>query len=216
MKKPKKITETKDTTKKTTVSRRAFLKGMGTGALGTAVAPRLFGGQKPSIDTKDGKVPVYSQKKIRLEINGRKHSLVVRPAETLLDVLRERLNLTGTKKMCDRGECGGCTVLLEGKPVYSCTFLAVRADGKTITTIEGLSKNGKLHPVQQAFIEKDAYQCGFCTPGTILTTVAFLGKKPRPNLEEIKQALSGHLCRCGNYSKMYEAVAEAARKMRRS
>ncbi|MDH5466806.1 MAG: (2Fe-2S)-binding protein, partial [Candidatus Aminicenantes bacterium] len=135
--------------------------------------------------------------------------------DTLLHVLREKLNLTGTKRTCDRGECGGCTVLLDGNPIYSCMYLALRADGKSITTIEGLATNGKLHPVQQAFIEKDAYQCGFCTPGFIMSSAAFLNKNNNPNLEEIKQALSGNLCRCGNYFKIYEAVSAASKSMRR-
>src|SRR5512139_4328538 len=193
------------------VSRRAFIKGIGSGALGTAVLAPLRG---QTIATKKGLVPVYDRKTISLTVNGRKVDLAVEANETLLDALRDKLDLTGAKKVCDRGECGGCTVLLDGVPVYACMTLAVRADGKAVTTVEGLAADGKLHPVQEAFIEKDGYQCGFCTPGFIMTASAFLEKNPAPSLDEIKQALSGNLCRCGNYAKIYGAVDAAARKMK--
>ena len=161
-----------------------------------------------------GRVPVYDRKTITLTVNGRKVDLEVGANETLLDVLRDRLDLTGAKKVCDRGECGGCTVHLNGEPVYACMFLAIRADGKTVRTVEGLAEGDKLHPVQEAFIEKDGYQCGYCTPGFLMTTSAFLEKNPSPSLDEIKQALSGNLCRCANYAKIYSAVDLAAKKMR--
>jgi aerobic-type carbon monoxide dehydrogenase small subunit (CoxS/CutS family) len=193
------------------VSRRDFIKGMGSGALGTAVLAPLRG---QTIATKKGRVPVYERKTISLTVNGKKIDLNVEANETLLDALRDRLDLTGAKKVCDRGECGGCTVLLDGVPVYACMTLAVRADGRAVKTVEGLAKNGKLHPVQEAFIEKDGYQCGFCTPGFIMTTSAFLEKNPGPSLDEIKLALSGNLCRCGNYAKIYGAVDSAAKKMK--
>jgi xanthine dehydrogenase YagT iron-sulfur-binding subunit len=194
------------------VSRRDFIKGMGSGALGTAVLPPLFG---QTIATKKGRVPVYDKKPITLTVNGRAMSLVVEPRETLLQVLRDKLDLTGSKQICGRGECGGCTVLVDGEPVYSCLTLAIRVDGRSVTTIEGLADGDRLHPVQEAFIEKDGYQCGFCTPGFIMTATAFLAKNPDPAPAEIKQALSGHLCRCGNYPKIHEAVRAAAAKMRR-
>jgi len=193
------------------VSRRDFIKGLGTGALGTAVLPPLLG---QTIATKKGRVPVYDRKTIALTVNGKNVSLAVEANETLLDVLRDKLDLTGAKKVCDRGECGGCTVLLDGVPVYACMSLAIRADGKAVKTVEGLAKGDKLHPVQEAFIEKDGYQCGFCTPGFLMTTSAFLAKNPAPSLDEIKQALSGNLCRCGNYAKIYDAVDAAAKKMK--
>jgi len=193
------------------VTRRDFIKGMGTGALGTAVLPPLLG---QTITTKRGRVPVYDKKTIGLTVNGRKVSLEVAANETLLDVLRDRLDLTGAKKICDRGECGGCTVHLDGEPVYACMYLAIRADGRTVKTVEGLADGDKLHPVQEAFIEKDGYQCGFCTPGFLMTTSAFLEKNPAPTLDEIKRALSGNLCRCGNYAKLYGAVETAAKKLR--
>lgn len=201
--------------KGTTFTRRDFLKGFGTGALGAAVAPKLLAQNVENFPTKEGNVPVFSQKQIMLTINGQKISWIVEPQETLLDLLRDKFNLTGAKRICDRGECGGCTVLLNGKPVYSCMYLAVRADGAEITTVEGLAGQGKLHPVQQAFIDKDGYQCGFCTPGFIMSSAAFLEKTKNPGLEQIKMALSGNLCRCGNYFKIYEAVGEAAKQMRR-
>jgi len=197
------------------LTRRDFLKGFGTGALGAAVAPKLLAQEAESIQTKEGKIPVYSKKQITLTVNEKKISMIVEPHETLLDVLRDNLNLTGAKKICDRGECGGCTVLLDGKPVYSCMFLAIRADGAKITTVEGLAQKDKLHPVQQAFIDKDAYQCGFCTPGFVVSSVAFLNSNTNPNTEDIKKALSGNLCRCGNYFKIYQAVDQAAKQMRR-
>jgi xanthine dehydrogenase YagT iron-sulfur-binding subunit len=193
------------------VTRRDFIKGLGAGALGTAVLPPLLG---QTIMTKRGRVPVYDKKTIALTVNGRKVNLEVGANETLLDVLRDRLDLTGTKKVCDRGECGGCTVHLDGEPVYACMYLAIRADGRAVKTVEGLADGDKLHPVQEAFIEKDGYQCGFCTPGFLMTTSAFLEKNPAPTLDEIKRALSGNLCRCGNYAKIYSAVDLAAKKMR--
>lgn len=208
MEKPKK--------KRKTFSRRDFLKGFGGGALGAAVAPKLLAQDVTSLQTKKGKIPLFSKKQITLTINGKKISLVVEPRETLLHILRERLNLTGTKMTCNRGECGGCTVLLDGKPVYSCLYLALKADGKKITTVEGLATDKTLHPVQQAFIDKDAYQCGFCTPGFIMSSVAFLNENKTPNLDDIKKALSGNLCRCGNYSKIYDAVSSASKNMGRS
>jgi aerobic-type carbon monoxide dehydrogenase small subunit (CoxS/CutS family) len=194
------------------VSRRDFIKGVGTGALGTAVLPGLFA--QDAIQTKKGRVPIYDKKTVTLTVNGASRSLLVAANETLLDVLRDRLELTGAKRVCDRGECGGCTVLLDGTPVYACMVLAIRADGRSITTVEGLAQGDKLHPVQEAFIEHDGYQCGFCTPGFIMTTAAFLAKNPSPAPDEIKLALSGNLCRCGNYVKIFKAVAAAADKMK--
>lgn len=200
--------------KRKTFTRRDFLKGFGSGALGAAVVPKLVSQDVFSLQTKEGKIPLYSKKQITLNINEKNYSLVIEPRETLLHVLREKLNLTGTKKTCNGGECGACTVLLDGNPIYSCLTLAIRADNKKITTVEGLAVDGKLHPIQQAFIEKDGYQCGFCTPGFIMSSVALLEKNKNPLTEEIKTALSGNLCRCGNYSKIYEAVSVASKSMR--
>jgi xanthine dehydrogenase YagT iron-sulfur-binding subunit len=195
------------------VTRRDFIKGVGGGAVGAAVAPKLLAQDAASLQTKKGNIPVYSKKKIKLTVNGKKFTLEVEPRETLLDVLRERLNLTGTKRTCNQGECGGCTVLLEGNLIYSCLYLAVRADGMKVTTIEGLTEGDKLHPVQQAFIDTDAYQCGFCTPGFIMASAGFLQNNPSPNIDEIKKALSGNICRCGNYVHIIEAVTKAANNL---
>jgi xanthine dehydrogenase YagT iron-sulfur-binding subunit len=201
--------------KKNALSRRDFLKGFGSGALGAAVAPKLLAQEAESLKIKEGEVPFYTRKRITMTVNEKKLTMTVEPQETLLDVLRDRIGLTGAKKMCDRGECGGCTILLDGEPVYSCMYLAIRADGANITTVEGLASKDKLDPVQQAFIDKDAYQCGFCTTGFVMSSVAFLKKSKNPPLEDIKKALSGNLCRCGNYFKIYQAVEEAAKVMRR-
>jgi xanthine dehydrogenase YagT iron-sulfur-binding subunit len=200
--------------RKRTYTRRAFIKGMGGGAIGATVASSLLVQNAPASGQEAGEPVIFETKPISLTVNGKTVRLEVEPRETLLHVLRERLRLTGTKRTCDRGECGGCTVLLDGKPVYSCMVLAARADGRRVRTIEGLAADGKLHPVQQAFIDKDAYQCGFCTPGFIMSGVALLEANPSPNNEEIKAALSGNICRCGNYQKIREAVAVASERMR--
>jgi aerobic-type carbon monoxide dehydrogenase small subunit (CoxS/CutS family) len=202
--------------KRKTFTRRDFLKGFGGGTLSAAVVPKYLSRDLAALQTKEGKVPLYSRKQINVTVNKKNYSLEVEPRETLLHVLRERLNLTGTKMTCNHGECGGCTVLMDGKSVYSCLTLAIRADGKKVTTIEGLGAVDKLHPIQQAFIDKDGYQCGFCTPGFIMSSLALLEKNKNPTLEEIKSGLAGNICRCGNYLKIYEAVSAASRKMRGS
>jgi aerobic-type carbon monoxide dehydrogenase small subunit (CoxS/CutS family) len=146
------------------------------------------------------------KQEIQLEINGNTYSISVLPQRTLLEVLREDLGLIGTKEGCSEGECGVCTVLLDGFPVRSCLLLVVDVRGRKITTIEGLSKNGRLHPIQNAFIEQGAIQCGFCTPGMILSAKALLDEKPSPTEEEIRMGLSGNLCRCTGYVKIFKAV----------
>jgi len=155
---------------------------------------------------------MMAKREIQLDINGNVYSLSVLPQRTLLEVLREDLGLTGTKEGCSEGECGVCTVLLEGLPVRSCLLLAIDVRGRRITTIEGLSREGKLHPIQKAFIEEGAIQCGFCTPGMVLSSKALLDENPRPNEEEIRVALSGNLCRCTGYIKIFKAVQAAAQK----
>jgi carbon-monoxide dehydrogenase small subunit len=147
---------------------------------------------------------------IQLRVNGDEHDVVVKPNQTLVEVLRENLELTGTKEGCGEGACGTCTVLLNGKPVRSCLTLAVEAQGKEIVTIEGLVSDGELHPVQKAFIEHGAIQCGFCTPGMILTAKALLDEKPKPTEEEARRAISGIVCRCTGYAKIVEAIMAAA------
>lgn len=137
--------------------------------------------------------------------------MAVEPRMTLLDVLRDNLGLTGTKKACDLGNCGSCTVLLDSKPVVSCLLLAVDAQGKDILTIEGLAKNGQLHPLQQAFIDYTALQCGFCTPGMLLSAKALLDSNPEPTEDEVKEAISGNLCRCTGYGNIVEAILKVVR-----
>lgn len=152
---------------------------------------------------------------INLIVNGQKYQVEVEDNKTLLYVLREVLNLTGTKEGCGIGECGSCTVLMNGKLVKSCLLLAKQAEGKEITTIEGLSKNNDIHPIQQSFVEVGAVQCGYCTPGMVLATKALLDKTPEPTPEEIKVGLSGNLCRCTGYTKILKAVELSAKRLNR-
>ncbi len=147
---------------------------------------------------------------IRFTVNGAPRIITAYPMERLLDVLREQCELTGTKEGCGEGECGSCSVLMDGILVNTCLVPVLQAAGAHITTIEGVSKNSRLHPVQQAFLECGAAQCGICTPGMILATLHLLGKNPKPNLDEIREGLSGNLCRCTGYSQIFEAVAKAA------
>jgi aerobic-type carbon monoxide dehydrogenase small subunit (CoxS/CutS family) len=155
-----------------------------------------------------GKVPV------RLTVNGQEHETYAEPRRTLLDALRKDLGLIGTKKACDEGTCGACTVLLDGKTIYACMVLAIECEGKSIVTIEGLEKKGKLHPIQQAFIEEDALQCGFCTPGQILSVKALLDMNQNPTADEVRHALTGNLCRCGTYPKIVKAALKSAKNIR--
>jgi len=152
---------------------------------------------------------------LTLTINGQQYDLVVESRRTLLDALRKDLGLTGTKKGCDEGTCGACTVLLNGKPVYACMTLAVDCEGKSIETIENLEREGHLHPIQKAFIDEDALQCGFCTPGQVMSVKALLDKNPNPTAKEVRQALVGNLCRCGTYPKIIKAALRAAEMLRR-
>ena len=151
---------------------------------------------------------------ITLSVNGESYQVAVEPSTTLLDVLRDDLGLIGAKKGCDLGNCGSCTVLLDGKPVLSCLLLAVEAQDKDILTIEGLAENGQLHPLQQAFIDYSALQCGFCTPGMLLSAKALLDENPQPTEEEVKEAISGNLCRCTGYIEIVEAILKVAQSNR--
>lgn len=152
------------------------------------------------------------QKTITLEINGRLQQLTVQARETLLDVLREQFGLSGTKRGCDEGTCGACTVVINGEPVLSCMTLAVRCHSKSIKTIEGMAQNGELHPLQVAAIEHGAVQCGFCTPGWLLSAEVLLENNPHPSREEVRAAVSGHLCRCTGYKKIEEAILAVAQR----
>jgi len=194
------------------LSRRGFLKSL-SGAVVTAVAstgllPRQRGEAYVS--------PVgegLRTRTVRIKVNGVPYRLEVEPRRTLADVLRKDLGLTGTKISCDRAECGACTVIMNGKTIYACTALAARANGKEVTTVEGLADGNKLHPIQESFIEFDAFQCGFCTSGFLVSSKALLDKNPRPTRDEIKLALSGNLCRCAAYNHIFAAVEAAAKKL---
>lgn len=148
---------------------------------------------------------------VQLRVNGERYEVAVEPHYTLLKVLREDLGLTGTKKGCDQGECGACTVLMDGQPMPSCLILVVQAQGREVTTIEGLAQEGKLHPLQQAFIEHFGFQCGFCTPAMILTAKALLDSNPHPTEDEIKEAIAGVICRCTGYVQVIEAIQAATK-----
>jgi xanthine dehydrogenase YagT iron-sulfur-binding subunit len=149
---------------------------------------------------------------VAVTVNGRRHALTLDPRSTLLDVLREHLDLTGTKKGCDHGQCGACTVLVDGRRVVSCLMLAVMHDGASVTTIEGLAKNGTLHPLQQAFIDHDAFQCGYCTPGQICSAAGLIAEGKAKTPDEIREAMSGNICRCGAYPNILAAIQQAMRQ----
>jgi xanthine dehydrogenase YagT iron-sulfur-binding subunit len=192
------------------VSRRDFLTTTGLGAVGLAAA----GGAAPASAEGDPAAPemIGSAESIpiKLRINGRTHSLLAEARWSLLYVLREELGLTGSKEGCHRGECGSCTVLIDDEPRYACTTLAIEAEGKEITTLEGLLEGEDLGAVQQAFVEKDAYQCGYCTPGQVMAVEGLLRANPNPSLDEIRTGVSGNLCRCGAYVNIFKAAGRAA------
>ncbi len=189
------------------VSRRSFLKGTGL----VLSVPLVTSGAR-AVTIQGAEVKIYGPAKapISLTINGTARNASVEPRTTLLDTMRNDLDLTGAKRVCDRATCGACTVIMDGKPVYSCSVLAIDAQGKKITTVEGLEQAGKLHPVQQAFVDNDAQQCGFCTPGFVVACKAFLDKNPTPTPAEVERGLGGNLCRCGTYVGVRAAVAQAA------
>ena len=202
----------------TNISRRKFLKGVGTGTVAATVVPTILVGDAEIAEAQtDGAV---STAKIQLNINEKSYQIEVEARTTLLTVLRDgidtsgnNVDLTGAKLICDRGECGGCTVLVDGKAVYACMMLAMDAQGKQITTVEGIANGDDLHPVQEAFIQHDAMMCGFCTPGFIVSSVALLNENKKPTLTEIKEGLSGNTCRCGTYPFIFDAVETASEKM---
>ncbi len=151
---------------------------------------------------------------ITLQVNGETHEVAVQPSWTLLETVREQLRLTGSKEGCGTGDCGACSMIIDGRLITSCLMLAVQADGCRITTVEGLTRNGSLHPVQQAFVEKGGVQCGFCTPGMIMAASALLEGNPSPTLEEVREGLAGNLCRCTGYAKIYDSVMAASQAIR--
>ena len=193
------------------LTRRSFLKGAGAGTAGLTTLnfslPGVKAEDKSEIPPLLGPSPVP----VRLEVNGQTYTVNVEPRLTLTDVLRDHLDLTGTKAICDRGACGGCTVLLDNEPVVSCMLLAITAQGKAIRTVEGLAPSvEQLDPLQEAFMSHDALQCGFCTPGMLMSCRALLDRTEKPTLDEIKTAVSGHLCRCGTYPHVFAAVLAAS------
>jgi aerobic-type carbon monoxide dehydrogenase small subunit (CoxS/CutS family) len=194
------------------ITRRKFLKDIGAGVVGGTVAIKSL-----KAEPKDNKTEATSpcqQNKVplSLQVNGKKITVLIDPQMSLADFLRNQLYLTGTKIVCNHGECGACTVLLDNKAVYSCHMLALDAAGKSVTTIEGLMNGEELHPLQQAFVEHDGMQCGFCTPGQIMAAQAILLKNPHPSKEEILTGMSGNLCRCAAYPHIIESVLAAVKK----
>jgi xanthine dehydrogenase YagT iron-sulfur-binding subunit len=191
------------------VARRSFLRGAGFTAAGATVldSVELIAKESTgnSIAVGPDRVPLV------LKINGREYRAALEPRTTLADALRDNLGLTGTKVVCDRGACSACTVWLDNTPVNSCMTLAIDVGNRHVTTIEGLAKGDELHPVQSAFIKHDALQCGFCTPGMVMSCAALLKRNPNPTLNDVKLATSGNLCRCGTYPKVFDATLEASR-----
>ena len=186
-------------------SRRSFLKSAGVSAAATTLVGA--GASVEAAPTALGPDAVT----LNLKVNGAVRSVTVEPRVTLLDALRNQLDLTGAKPVCERGGCGACTVLLDGAPIVSCLLLAADAEGHEITTVEGLGTPDAMSPVQAAFVEADALQCGFCTPGFVVASTALLRKNPNPSLEDVKDGLAGNICRCGTYSRVFEAVQKAAK-----
>jgi xanthine dehydrogenase YagT iron-sulfur-binding subunit len=196
------------------LSRRSFLKGLGGGAIGTAavVSTGLVRSDPAEAYFPETAGAARGKTPISLKVNGKTYRVEAEHRDTLAEVLRDQLGLTGTKVGCDRGECGACTVIINGRNMYSCSQLAVWMEGKEILTIEGLAKGDKLDPVQEAFIEHDGPQCGFCTSGQIMSGKALLMKNSKPNEAQVRRALSGNLCRCGNYNREVAAVLAAAKR----
>ncbi|MGA3095050.1 MAG: (2Fe-2S)-binding protein [Bryobacteraceae bacterium] len=189
------------------LSRRRFFNSVAVGATEAAILtiPDKAEAQSPALEAGAGQLV-----KVALNVNGQTHSLMVEPRWSLLHVLRDRLGLTGTKPGCERGECGACTVLIDGVARYSCLTLAVEAAGAQVTTLEGLMRGEQLGPVQQAFLEEDAFQCGYCTPGQVMNVEGLLRKTSDPTMEQIREGVSGNLCRCGAYANIFRAVKRAA------
>jgi len=192
-------------------SRRDFLKISGVSAAVPLAGSLVASAGALVVETVDETVQGPGKAPVSLTVNGKSFNAQLEPRVTLLDALRDQFDTTGAKRVCDRGTCGACTVLMDGKAVYSCSILAIDAQGKAITTVEGLSEGDKLHPIQQAFIDNDAQQCGFCTPGFVMATKAFLDQHPNPTPDQIKHGLGGNFCRCGTYAGMRAAVMQAAK-----
>ena len=203
----------RDERKPPAISRRSFIKGAGAvaAAAGLVRVPAASADQK-SLPAGVAESLGPAGETIELKVNGQTSKFTIEPRVTLLGALREHLGMTGTKLVCDRGACGACTVHLDGKPVTSCMMLAVDARGHEITTIEGLGTPSKMHPVQAAFVEHDALQCGFCTPGMVMSVAAALQRNPAATIDEIKHATAGNTCRCGTYTHVFEAAMSVAKQ----
>jgi len=192
-------------------SRRNFLKTMGAGAAATGLVREVA---DTAVVEAASDVQGPGEVSITLSINGESKKLSVEPRVTLLDALRNQLDTTGSKKVCDRGTCGACTILVDDEPAYSCSMLAVEAEGRKITTIEGLGTPDQMSAIQSSFVDHDAQQCGFCTPGFIVASTALLNKNPNPSKADVDEALGGNLCRCGTYANMSSAIMDAAKAMK--
>ena len=190
------------------ISRRRFLKGVGTGVAATGLLTTI---EPSTVEAARSNRMGPGTVSIKLIVNGKTYPTDVEPRHVLLDVLRKNLDITGPKPICERGACGGCTVLADGEPIYSCMMLAVDAVGKDIKTVEGFANGDDLDPVQEAFIEHDALMCGFCTPGFLMSVRALLDRNPTPSLDDVKSAVAGNTCRCGTYPRIFEAALTAAR-----
>ena len=194
------------------VSRRGFLKGAGLTTAGTVVLQTgLLANNEPSAAVTKAVGPEATA--ISMQVNGQDRNMVIEPRTTLAQALREHLQLTGTKIVCDRGSCSACTVWLDDTPVNACMTFAMDVGKRKVTTVEGLAKDGQLHPIQQAFIDHDATQCGYCTPGMIMSTAHLLKENKNPSLEDVKHATRGNYCRCGTYPNVFKATLAAAEKM---
>lgn len=201
------MSEAKENKKKSRFSRRGLLQGLGLSGAAAGLSEQELHAQSAA-KLMSGLQP------ITLTVNGKPLKTEVEPRETLLDTLRFKLDHTGAKRVCDRGTCGACTVIMSGKVVYACTVLAVDAVGKPIETIENLTANGKTHPIVPAFVANDAQQCGYCTPGFVMAAKGFLDKNPKPTYDQVKDGLGGNLCRCGTYVGVRQAVLEAAKSLK--
>ena len=193
------------------LSRRDFIGGTGAAALVVANSSPLKAQEVTEREVLEPEVTDIPKTAITITVNGRLHQIEVEDRWTLIELLRDHLELTGSKIGCNRGECGSCTVLVDGEPVYSCSTLAVWADGQDVLTVEGLEKDGQLSVLQQAFMEHNAPQCGFCTSGQLMSATALLEENPEPTVDEVRHALAGNLCRCSNYNAIVEAVMDASR-----
>ena len=208
------------TSEKSGVSRRRFLRGVGAAAVitDTVLSRAVEAAADMPVDPAALSEPISGEIKVQLTLNGQKRSVTIEPRTTLLSAIRDRLDppLTGPKLVCDAGTCGACTVLLEGKPVYGCSVLAIDVVGKEITTVEGLGTPDKMNPVQAAFVEKDAMMCGFCTSGFVTNITGFLNENPNPTLEQVREGCKGNFCRCGTFPHVFQAALTAAGNMKKA